>query len=404
MKRIIIIFIITCLLIPFFAINTFASTYDLGTPSLWSSPYPNTSDNPYPTFLPQNAGSSKYFLLYYDKYNTSAGWQDHFLWSVKSNPSLDLKAVYDSISYRARDSELDYNSPAIAFGISAVSSRSLNNTLCIPGLEFSGVYWPTEQQVIKIEFYIDTYVLGTSGGFPSAYQDYLKPEDLCFFTCTAGEDGTENLTLLSKAVHFDSVVVSPSLNARKIKFSYYFNGYGDAFTDLKRYVDEYYPGSTLSLVVRFPYYLGSSSLISDGAYIVSNANAPVSYELMTPGDYSQELGNIKNAITESNEKLIDYYDTLSGEDQAVIVHAKQQNDKLDSSIKDYDNAQEGIDDIVENVTLPPVNIDDTNSTFDKVGLGDFSQNESIWSDSIIAMVLITFTFATLSLLLFGKKE
>ena len=403
MKRIFIISIITCLLIPFFAINTFASTYDLGTPSLWYSPYPNTSENPYPAFLPQNAGSSKYFLLYYEKYNSVAGWQDHFLWSVKSNTSLDLKSIYESISYRARDSELDYNSPAIAFGISADSSRTLNNTLCIPGLEYEGVYWPSDNQVIKIEFYIDTYVLGTSNGIPESFYSYLQPRDLCFFTCTAGDDGTENMSLLSKAVHFDSVVVSPSFDSRKIKFTYYFNGYGDAFNDLKRYVDEYYTGATLSLVVRFPYYLGSSSLISDGAYIVSNANLPVSYELMTPGDYSQELGNIKNAITESNEKLMDYYDTLSGEDQAVIVHAKQQNDKLDSTIDDYDNAQSGIDDIVQNVTLPPVNIEDVDSTYETIVIGNLSDNDIIWGPFIATLCLFTFIFANLSLLLFGKK-
>lgn len=402
MKRIIIIFIITCLLIPFFAINTFASTYDLGTPTLWTSPFANTSENPYPLFLPQNDSAfTKYFLLYYDQYKEFAGFQDHYQWALKSfNDSIE--SVYDSISYRARAGDLDYSKPAVAFGIKN-SYTSLNNTLIIPSLEYQGLYWPTEDQVIKIEFYIDTYALGTSGGIPSMYHDYLTPEDLCFFTCTAGESGTENMSLLSKAVHFDSVVVSPSLDSRKIKFTYYFNGYGDSFTDLKRYVDEYYTGATLSLVVRFPYYLGSSSLISDGAYIVSNANLPVSYELMTPGDYSQELGNIKNAITESNEKLMDYYDTLSGEDQAVIVYAKQQNDKLDNTIKDYDNAQSSIENIIEDVTLPPVSIDDANSTFDNIGLGNISENEGLWSLSIVTMVIITFTFATLSLLLFGKK-
>lgn len=384
-----------------FAFTVSAAEYDLRTPVLWRSPYPNTSDNPYPTFLPQNAGSSKFFLLYYDKYKTSAGWQDHFLWSVKSNSTLDIKSVYDSITYRARDSALDYNSPALAFGISADNTRSLNNTLCIPGLEYKDVYWPTDNQVIKIEFSLDTFVLGTSQGIPDTFYSFLQPQDLCFFTCTAGENGTGNMTLLSKAVHFDSVVVSPSLDSRKIKFTYYFNGYGDAFTDLKSYVDNHYPGSTLSLVVRFPYYLGSSSLISDGAYIVSNANLPVSYELMTPGDYSQDLNNIQNAITESNEKLMDYYNTISGEDQIVIVHAQQQNDKLDSAMDDFNKSDEAIKDIANSAVAPDVQ----GSASDAISNIDSSGIKKVFANPyIISLFTLVLGFGFLRLILYGTKE
>lgn len=400
MKRIFIITLITCLLIPFFTINSSAATYDLGDPSLWVySSTVTSSPNYFSTHYFYYANDlhgfeMSYRLLFYPNgYQKAAGFDRSYSLDLINFPvfDTDVEPTYDNAGYKYRATDLDLSKNVLAF----VTGYNIRSSMVIPGISYSDIYLPDDGQYFKIQFSVDTVKLGTSYDIPSQFLPLLSPENLCFFELP----GRSEYDVPSVIVPFSSVVVQPSTNGRILHYTYYFNSSSEAFAPLR----ENNENGIINLVIRFPYYFGDSQLLIDGAFILTNYDFPVSYDIITPGGYSQELEGIQNAIISSNDNLIDYYDTLSGEDQAVIVHAKQQNDKLDSTIKDYDKAQSGIDKIVENVTLPPVNIDDANSAFDDIGLGNISENEGLWSIAIVSMVIITFTFATLSLLLFGKK-
>lgn len=399
MKRILLISIITCLLIPFFATNISAAEYDLGTPVLW---YPNSKDGGYPesyNYCFYEYPDGEYYgtydvswrLWYYsDGYSTSGTFDSDYDFTVGVNSRGDVS--YDSVGYKVRASNLDTSKNVLAFA----AAYPVRERLYMPAIAYKGIYFPASNQVIKVEFSIDTVKLGTNYDIPSFYDSLLVPSNLCWFEL---ENIPSDQTFKYDKIPFSSVVVTPSSNGKILHYTYYFNAYGTEFQTAMNNSE----GSLLQLVVRFPYYFGGSSLLSDGVFCLTNAVLPTSYTIMTPGDYSQELKNIENAIITSNEKLYDMYTEMSDEDIAFIVHSKSQNEKLDSTIKDYDNAQQGINNIVNNAQLPDFDVSDANEAFTQAGLDSIAENDALWIPFVLSIAVITFTFATISLILYGKK-
>lgn len=395
MKKIIIFSLLICLLIPFFSINVSAAEYDLCSPTVWGSFNVNSSsrtaycyklvDGEYTPF------SRSWAMYFYENGYDAVGFFDEdFTWSINKNSPSSSIASYDFASYKTRAADIDISKNVLAF----TNRGDLRETLWFPAISYNNIYFPSSSQVMKVEFTVDTVKLGTSLGIPSVFDDLLKPEYLCFFELDSAEMSGAPLT-----VPFSSVVVTPSNNGRVLKYTYYFNAYGEVFNVL----EQNSAGSLLRLVIRMPYYFGNSSLLTDGAFVLTNADFPTIYEIITVGGYSQELKGIENAIVKSNEELLDYYNEVSESDQALIIHQQEQNNVLDDTINDYNDAQNRVEELVTDLTVPTLDTESYLNALEIMALGPFANLDFIWTDTILVMLSTVFTLAIISLILFGKK-
>lgn len=398
MNRIIIFLIIICLSLPFFAINVFAAEYDLGTPSLWTYES-NVGGVPkdmyysyyeYPNGQYTGTNDVSWRIWYYPYgYSSSGSFDENFSFTVGIN-SVFKEASYDNSDYRVRANNLDTSKNVLAFS----AYGNLRTRLYFPSIAYKGIYFPQSQQVIKVEFSIDTLKLGTSYDIPSFYNSLLTPSNLCWFEL---EDVPSTQSYKYDKIPFSSVVVSPSDNGRVLHYTYYFNAYGTAFEEALNNSE----GQLLQLVIRFPFYFGNSTLLTDGVFALTNAELPTSYTIMTPGDYSQELQKIENAIISSNEKMIDYYNTISDGDQAVIIHQKQQQDKFESAMDDFTQSDQQIKDLANSAVTPDVQA----SASQALSNVDISGIKNVFANPyIIGLFTLVLGFGFLRLILYGTKE
>lgn len=383
-----------------FAFSVSAAEYDLGNPVVWSFNsndggfYENYSYSfyEYPDGVYTGSNDVSWRIWYYpDGYSSSGTYDPDFSFSVGVNSRGIINIFnYNDLGYKVRASNLDTSKNVLAFS----AKYPVRERLYMPAIAYKGIYFPEANQIIKVEFSIDTLKLGTSSDIPSFYNSLLVPSNLCWFEL---ENIPSSQTNKYDKIPFSSVVVTPSSNGRVLHYTYYFNALGSEFQSALNNSE----GSLLQLVIRFPFYFGNSSLLDEGVFCLTNAVLPSSYSILTPGGYSQELESIENAIISSNEQMIDYFDTISSTDQAVIIHQKQQNDKFDDAMDDFNKSDSVIKDIASSVIDPDVQ----SSSSQALSSIDLTGIKSVFSNPfIISLFTLSLGFGFLRLILYGTKE
>lgn len=394
MKRFIIFFTITCLSIPFFSINSFASEYDLGTPQIFYKLQVPTKDSIY-DFAHYASGTNTggwFRLLFYPNgYQHAPGFDESYSLDLVSDKYTadDLEPTYFNSQYRYRAYGIDISKNVLAF----IFSGNARNCLLLPGITYKDLYIPTDEQYLKVQFTVDTTKVGTSYDIPSEFASLLTPDSLCFFEVQRDKDYDSPSTV----VPFTSVVVSSSSNGRVLTYTYYFNSNGEVFQELRNNSET----GLVNLVIRFPYYFGNSSQLENGVFILSNYDFPTSYEIITPGGYSQELEGIQNAIITSNDKILDYYDTITSKDAVIIAHQKRQQDKFESAMDDFIQADQQIKDLANSAVTPDVQA----SASQALSNVDISGIKNVFANPyIIGLFTLVLGFGFLRLILYGTKE
>lgn len=399
MRKVFICLLAILIIIPLSAVSVSAASYDLGSPSWFGSweTIAYDEDYVYHTAYTYNNDSGELSAANGVDYNIGIALFPNGKWSASIhslvNPplwSFSYVPWYSDYS-GIRCKDYDTNNPVLAFSWSRQRAMDVSDLsiLCFPAIIYNDIFVPSSGQYLKVSF---DFISVQYGSIPSAMNYLMDVSNFCFLA----HDNISGGLLRPYEYQFPATVVVDKLSNRSIKYTYYFNLSSVDFNDVPDLDD-------LSLVVRFPFFFDFQSSLDplNGVNILTNANIPTTYEILTIGGYDQELAAIENAIISSNQQLVDLYTEQSSEDKTYVIQIKNSNSQLENSVDDYKNAASSVDSIKNDFVLPPLN----NTVKDNLEDLDPAEVKDLFSVPWIASAIgLVFSFAIVRLILYGTKE
>lgn len=400
MRKVFICLLAILIIIPLSAVSVSAASYDLGSPTFFSSWNLTAYDEDYVFHTMYYYDSSSDEVFAATGLEERVGLALYESGRYSGDPNVPNAPILWSFNYRPNFPErysflrsfgYDPSLPVLSFSYynSFVSNQGDLDKLFFPAIKYDNIIIPSSGQYLKVSFSFQSI---QNGSIPSA-MNYLM--DVKNFAFLADDNYSGGITT-PFYYQWPATVVVKKLSNRTYEYSYYFN-YSDSNFDV---ID---PLTSLDLVIRFPYFVGSNIVyFSDfNVSFLSNAVIPTTYEILTIGGYDQELAAIENAIITSNQNLIDLYTEQSSEDKNFVIQIKNTNSQLENSVDDYKNAASSVDSIKNDFVLPPLN----NTVKDNLEDLDPAEVKDLFSVPWIASAIgLVFSFAIVRLILYGTKE
>lgn len=392
MKRIFTILCICLCVIPLFAFPTSAASYDLGDPKRLSytvainadvETFPfgdiysfDTSDRSVDFFNYVIGSYVPYFRYAYD--------YKGYYYAEKTYFSYGTPYDYDSLSRHIEVTGFELGSNFITYS----NNLSVRNKLFFVGLVYENLLLPSDGQYLRIDFSFDSALIQA----PDEILSVFDLNDLCYLCDTSGRPGFTDRYSLPKVLASSSSV---SKSGNVYIYSFFFNLTPNALSNIS-------DADNVCLAIRIPYYFNSAESFDGGVFIVSNAELPLTYEILTVGGYDQALKDIEDSVDSLKTDLLDFYTTQDSGDVAFISNANNAFDKGNDVINDYNNYNDQIDSIVTNAVVPDVQ----DIIYQQIG--DFSPavapvKEFFQNTYIISAFLICFAFCLISVLLYGIR-
>ena len=391
MKKVIALFLILLISIPFFAISASAAEYDLGdpfdfgyiTPAYtgpdswpWASKYSYHPDDYSISFGYSGIGVKSYFA-YYDNYRQFQNYNPNWSFGTYIEPHEVERAI--------RVSGFNESNPMLIFA----TTESVRNNLYFRGIAYENLYLPSVGQYFKVSFSVDSALIQA----PDAILNYVNLKNLCYLCDTSGVPGYAGRYSLPK-VYPSTATLAKEGNV--YKFTYFFNLKGEDFTALA-------DSDNICLGLRIPYYFNNTSSFDGGVRIISNANIPTTYEIITVGGYDQIFEDIESSITNYGNTMLNTLTNVSDSDFVHIIEFEQDNVQLDNTINDYKDSEAKIEDIDNSIVLPPLNDTFNDNVLADLQLPDFGNLSILWNDLITEMLIVVLTLGTFAVILYGKR-
>lgn len=403
MRKFFFVLALAAVLVPVLSFPAAAVSFDFNTPITYSPPAAGWDElRAYHTiYTEQDTGE-----IWVDHYNGTPAFSYYddggvFRWVLGSYVSeIDT-------DYHVTLNPFDSNNSYGRFS----SADNLKNTLVFVNILFPNVIIPAQSgQYFKAKFNIHSNYDVNNGDwsiYPADYKSIVDEltvaSNLCMFMVrdegSAWQPRQAVVVPSAVTVRRDSgtTTTNKGFQGDNMEFTYYFDLSYSFFEEILQF-------DYVGLMIRIPYFFGT---YGNKPRVIGNLTIPDSYEIISANDYSNALNDINISIDAVNSSVNKVYDALTNNpdaaaDQIVITGFKANTDKLGNTVGDYNDAQAEVDKIVSNVTLPTVTLASPD-VMDDIGLGEFSQNNDIWNSYTVGMVVVAFSFATISLILYGKK-
>lgn len=404
MKKIFITTLICLFCVPLFSFSSFAVEFDFNAPITYSPPYIGWDIlRAYHTFYTeQDTG-----MIWVDHYNGTPAFSYYddggvFRWVLGSSVSeIDT-------DYHVTLNPFDSNNSYGRFS----SADNLKNTLVFVNILFPNVIIPAQSgQYFKATFNIHSNYDVNNGDwsiYPSEYKTFVDEltvaSNLCMFMVrdegSSWQPRSSVVVPSAVAVRRDSgsTTTNKGFQGDNMEFTYYFALSQSFFQDILQF-------DYVGLMIRIPYFFGVNG---NKPRVIGNMTIPNTYEIISTDDYSKDLADIKNTLTTVNESVLQVYDALSNNpdqqvDTVLITGFKSGLDHVDNVVNKYDDAQNRIENIVNNVTLPSVESDVSNvldrapDVVERIG--------NVFTNSYFtAALVIVFGFCAINLILYGISK
>lgn len=384
MKKVIALFLILLISIPFFAISASAAEYELIGPSILNYDDVSGRDRTFPYF-----GRYGYVDIEGQRFwrYSSLGFQN-LIYMDPSGYIFDLGGPFPGDNYFVNTVRSPFSSSDSGV-LAAYYHSGYSNYLMFASFVYQGIMLPETGQFLKISLEFDAYLPNV----PSSFNYLLNPKHFCFLCDDYGAPGTSDKFSLPKLT--PSAITSSINKQGFVHYDFYFN-YSDIDSSL-------FSSQNICLGIRIPYYLPSDGSLLDSTIFYSATNLPTSYEILTVGGYDEQLSNIENAIYVSNQTLIDLYTNPSDTDLVHVIEFEQDNVQLDNTINDYKESESKIEDIDNAIVLPPLNDAFNENVLSDLQLPDFGNLSILWNDLITEMLIVVLTLGTFAVILYGKR-
>lgn len=390
MKKFVLFFLAIGLLIPLFSVPTSAASYDLGNPKRLSYTVAiNTNVETFPfadiySFDPDDRSVDFYnyqigsYNPYFRYANTYRGFDADLTYF-----SFGVQPDYDSLARHIEVTGFEYNDNFITYS----NILSVRNKLFFVGLVYENLFLPSDGQYLRIDFSFDSALIQA----PTEILNIFNLNDLCFLCDTSGRAGYNDRYSLPKILPSSATVLK---NGNVYSYSYFFNLTPNALSNIS-------DADNICLAIRIPYYFNSASSFDGGVWIVSNAELPLTYEILTVGGYDQALEDIRDSLDSLKTDLVDFYTDQSSADIGYISRGQAINTQVTNSIGEYNEALKPLDSLREDYTAPPA-AQQVQQQLSNMDTEDVKRFFSVpWIVSALGLV---FTFSVIRLILYGTKE
>lgn len=387
MKKFVLIFLAIGLIIPLFAVPTSAASYELSAPrvlnytsginppsnwKLGSIYLFNSDDRSLSVSYP---GIGKSGFGYYENYNAYLNNDPVFFFGTRVLPQ-EVGRNIEMQSY-------DRNIGTLFYG----ATGDVQLQLRFASFVYERLLLPSDGQVLKVSFEFEAPLILV----PSEVVSFLDTDYMCFLCDTSGRAGYNDRYSLPKVFPSTATVVR---DENTFKYTFYFQL---TYKSLLPLVDS----DNVCLAVRLPFYFPPNFGYDNGIRILTNADFPNEYEIITVGGYSQELADIQSSVDSLKTDLFDFYTDQSSSDLAFVSRGEIINTQVTNAIGEYNEALKPLDSVRDQYTAPPMQslVGDKLQDFQTEDVKQFFSVP--W---VVSALTLVFAFSIIRLILYGTKE
>lgn len=387
MKKFVLFFLAIGLLIPLFAVPTSAASYDLGTPKLFYYTKPSGIEVENWPFNGAYIYDSVTDSVAFHVWSILPSTQLHYFLSngpvYESYFNLGTSIPSEDVSRHIYVSGYDPLSSTLNYA----NTGNVRNKLLFNNLVWENLLLPINGQYLRIDASFDSALIQA----PQAVLDVFSLNDLCYLCDTSGRSGYPDRYSLP-IVYPSTATVSKVGNV--YSYSFFFNLSIVALSSLA-------DSDNVCLALRIPYYFNNAASFEGGVDIYSNAEIPLSYEILTVGGYDQALNDIQNSLDSLKTDLVGLYTDQSSADVGYISRGQSINSQVTNAIGDYNDSLKPLDSMRNDYTAPPA----AQQVQQQLSSLDTDKVKTFFSVPWIVSALgLVFTFSVIRLILYGTKE